>query len=1132
MEDRLSIDVSEALAAVARVDAALADVATNFQSALDAAVSSVGTVESTLDLSADTAAITSDVDAAIAAADDIVPVEADTTGVTGAVDAALAAADTNLEVDADVTAAREAINSLSGDTVEVDVQAVGAEDTSAAFDNVASSAHAAGDASGHAAEQFAIAGVAAKAAAGESGALSEGFHLLGSSGATAAAGIAAVAVVGHELISNALDARSAQERFNLVLGDSAEAVARINLGGLNTDLTELGLRLGTTGPSMENAAAKIFSLGTNSGKAAPEVAATTKEIISLAARAVALNPALGDVGAVAERALGGLARGGRFAANLGLSLTAADISARALADTGKAVAADLTLYEKAAAGAELATERLGTSLSTDINSGAENIKTQFASVKARFEEALETLGQPLLDPLLEATTKIMPTLADLAGAFAKLIEPALEVAAAFADSLGPALEVAAPLLDVIAAALGAVADVLGIIPGPLKTAAVLVLALSLAFDKLAASAAARSITAIGEAGFAGSLAKLGAILNPVTLAIAGSAAGIIAVQNATKSTDKAVNDYLQSWVKVLGQQTTIQAYEEQIAGVTDAANQYGEAANKLNNPEGRLFHSGELRSATEARIGLDSIRTSALSVVETAKELQTQFHLTDAAALALAAGGEEAVKAFEAQAEAADHVTAAMTPAQHATDEFWLAATSGAASATDIANQAQAAGVSFDDMATAVQKAREPVVKFAQDIEDALPGAAKALDDLGDNDGLTKFLKNQEQNLADSAAFVSNIQQLIDRGATALAGTFATLASQDPEKAAKLAAAAVKETTAALSADNLRQQNADVGRGLVDLAAQNIADELRGGKIELEFAKTQDAIGAAMLKIPGQVEPDARQSGEEIAGILVDGVLGGAGLGTLPQQAFGIGKDTAVGLSAGMQGNESEVVFASVQLAKTVTDAFRQTLGTHSPSTVFIEIGQDVAAGFFQGLADIAGAEKATKPLLDVVNKFHLNAADIANAAGSSIDEITNSLTKLGEAQDAAKSKKLTADDLLDVGAAVKALGGSKGVKELQAAIAQQVSAAFGGATTKEIEAIVSGLNTRAAVGRLTDIVGVTPTVPEPFKTNVVKGADNTTPLVGGDLVVNVQPPPDASASEIAGDVAVAAAWALNGVAP
>lgn len=1121
LEDRLSLDITEALSAVARIEDAFVSAGQAFQKSIEEALGSLNVQgDVVVPVEADATDVTGTIDEAVANADTQLELFADAEPITKSIDDAVDAADATVPVDADVSEAREAINALSGEDVEVGVNI----DTGQAEEALAglgtASTHA-GEGAEHASGQFQGLGVAAGLAAGEVGAAKEALHLAGAAGATAAAGIGAVVVVGKELFDAALDARSAQERFNLVLGEFGEEVEHIDVGGLNDELGEFATRLGATGREIENAASKIFQLGTANGTAGPKIAETTKQVIALAGRAVALNPALGNVGEVAERALTGLARGGRFAANLGLALTASEISARALVDTGKTLTSQLTIYDKAAAGAAIATERLGDSLGTDINAGAENVQIKLNSIKARFEEFLESAGQPILDPVIDSIERAEPVIEGLAQVFADILPPVVGIAGAFADSLVPALEGLQGPAELVGTVLNGASEALAAIPGPVKTVAAAIAVLTLGLQRFAPAAIEAGI-ASGSIG-SGFLAAASGLL-PLTGAIAGSVAVIGLVKNQVKSTDENVQAFLDSWIELLGRAPDIETFEEGLAGVAEQANKTGEAANEMDDAWNRVFNAGDLRAQREAATGLRSILDVATPVVDKAKELQHEFGLSSGAALQLALRGDEAIESFEAQAKSLEDLTTTEREAARATDEFWLAAQSGALTAADIQERAALLGTTFEDLAKEVSDARQPIIDFANEVIGGFIGVDTALSGLKENAGFHDFLAQMETDLANAAAFTGNLQTLIDRGATTLAQTIADIAKSDPAKAAAFAKQLVDESAQTLASDESRAKAAKAGEVWVAGATQNVADELSGG-LELAVKQAQDAASDKFLKMPGQLESSTTVAGQNIAADLVDSISDSPALAAFPDDMEEIGRQGIIGFKNGISGDELIAVkIAADNAVNVVLGAFRKGFKTGSPSKVMIEIGQDVARGFFDGLADLEGAAKAIDPVLDVVDKFHLNAAQIAGAAGSSIDEITKSLTDLGEAE-----KKITPDELLDIGKAVKAIGGTKGVKELQDALAKQVSAAFGGLGGKEISDIISALNTRAALQRTSDIFGVTPVIPEAGKTTVVKGQDATATNIE-NLNVTVTPPPEGTAAEIAGAIAVQTAWAIQGV--
>ena len=273
------------------------------------------------------------------------------------------------------------------------------------------------------------------------------------------------------LFAGALEAQGSLESFNLRVGEFADEVNSIDVGGLNEDLGDLAIRLGSSDEEARNAIASLFQVGEAAGLATPDILAMTDNVAALAARAVALNPELGSVGSVIEGLSGGLARGGRFLARYGLSLTAAEINARALNDTGKQTAAELSQVEKQAAGAAIATERLGSTLGDDVAAGADNAQIQLRSVQERLGEITETIGAPLVEPVISGFDSLTSAAEDLTPAMAELAAADVDVAVSLIDvatgsddasvslgSLGSVVGDATATLNGIDSVLEAIAD--------------------------------------------------------------------------------------------------------------------------------------------------------------------------------------------------------------------------------------------------------------------------------------------------------------------------------------------------------------------------------------------------------------------------------------------------------------------------------------------------------------------------------------------------------------------------------------------------------------------------------------------------------------------------------------------------
>ena len=348
----------------------------------------------------ETSGFESELAAAVGGTEAPVTVTADTSEAEGAI-ADVTGEDVEIGVDADTSAAIDAIESVPDGEVEVTANTEQAE---AALDQVSEKVQ-------ETTESTSALGDAATGALGSMGGLggaaggaASGLGLTAAAGAGAAAGLFTFA-------QGAIDAESAAQRFELVTGNLGPSLQTIDVGGLSGDIGDLALQLGSSDEAMLNATASFVTFAQSTGAADDEIAATSENINALALRAVALNPALGDAGAVAERMTNALARGGRATTQFGIGLTSAEINARAMADTGKASAAELTQFEKAAAGAAIAVERLGGSMGEDFAAGSQNARTEWNRMTESLGEASEQVGSTML-PAIENITEAVTEMAD------------------------------------------------------------------------------------------------------------------------------------------------------------------------------------------------------------------------------------------------------------------------------------------------------------------------------------------------------------------------------------------------------------------------------------------------------------------------------------------------------------------------------------------------------------------------------------------------------------------------------------------------------------------------------------------------------------------------------------------------
>lgn len=331
-----------------------------------------------------------------------VTIRPETSGFTAELVSALGNLDEqNITVTADTADAEAAIESVPDGEADVNVNTdqaeQGLDEVKEKIEETTNSTNTLGEAAQGALSGMGNLGGAAGGAA----------RALGSTavaGGAAAAGLFTFAQAG-------LEAAGAAERFDFIAGPMADSLQTIDVGGLNGDIGELALKLGSSDEAMLNATASFVTFAQSTGAADDEIVSASNNINALALRAVALNPGLGDAGAVADRLTNALARGGRATTQFGIGLTSAEINARAMADTGKENTNELTQFEKAAAGAEIAVERLGTSMGSDFAQGAQNAQTQWNRMTESLGEAKEAIGGQML-PAVENITEAVTELAD------------------------------------------------------------------------------------------------------------------------------------------------------------------------------------------------------------------------------------------------------------------------------------------------------------------------------------------------------------------------------------------------------------------------------------------------------------------------------------------------------------------------------------------------------------------------------------------------------------------------------------------------------------------------------------------------------------------------------------------------
>ncbi len=498
LEELLELDVSDALARIDDVESAMTAAAQAGQRALsDAFSSSLGDAEAAAALVGDALAeslrdgsttgldylqqqlsalpavdleVEADTSSAVDAIDGLdgttleVPVEADTTGVTDALSdleelAGVSAPDTIVvgvedsqvtEAITDVEALGDAADSAST-TVTIDAEVSGTGDVTAMGEEAAGTAGALG-------------GLNLVAAAGTKGmgGLNDAAGSLIPTWARYSAGAAGAAAGIGVLFNAGVSAEAGNRRLEASYGDLAGELQDITtvIADLPPDmrtLKDLTIATGSSGAGLKTAIANYADLGRQSHATNQEILDTGKQFGVLANYVAATRPELGTADQIAGRLSTTLARGGRFAAQMGLDIgNSGEIAARASEMYGLPIE-QLSIWQKSTAGLQIAYEQLGPSISTSLEKAVENPVVKLRSLERELKVTLAAAGQPLVQPLVDSLTALEPVLDGVAASFGNM-------AGAVLPSV---LAVAQPVLRL----LGGLADLFARIPGPVFTAA-------------------------------------------------------------------------------------------------------------------------------------------------------------------------------------------------------------------------------------------------------------------------------------------------------------------------------------------------------------------------------------------------------------------------------------------------------------------------------------------------------------------------------------------------------------------------------------------------------------------------------------------------------------------------------------
>jgi hypothetical protein len=371
--------------------------------------------------------------------------EPDTAPVTEAIATAMEAGASD-----GAAAIETAVAGIEPEPVEIPVEA----DTSEAEASIEALGDSAADASvsvGGLTDSTAGLSAASGLATGSAAGLGSAVEGMGGSVGIAAGAFVAGAGVIAAFFNEAVDAQGAAQRFAQTFGGLADSVENLRaIDGLNTNLSELAITLGSDDDALRNAAASAAIFQEASGRGSDDAARFAQQIAVLAARAVALNPGLGSVGDAAERLTAALASGReRALLPFQLGLSQAQIKAEALrlglADTAE----ELTRADIAFAGASIAAAKFGGTIEETITKGSENAVIQQRRLKQEILETFEALGAPLVAPIFDLLERGQPIVEAVGRVFVSLGRAALPTLIAALDSIVPLLDAFADVLETI-----------------------------------------------------------------------------------------------------------------------------------------------------------------------------------------------------------------------------------------------------------------------------------------------------------------------------------------------------------------------------------------------------------------------------------------------------------------------------------------------------------------------------------------------------------------------------------------------------------------------------------------------------------------------------------------------------------
>lgn len=1086
LEEELSLEITQALQSIQQIEDSLSEVADSFKTSVESALDNIS-VAPEIDLSVNTAAL-QDVENQLDNLKGDVELElGGEKAITDDVQKLFDDTDFVITPEVDTTALEGQLEEIQGAVQDSGVSELGdqAEETGGQLDGLSRSAFDVGS-------SLALVRTGSKLATRDGNALLGFLESSGGKATIAAGAFTAFAIAGKHLFEGAKDSESAAQRFNLIFGDIAESVNNIDVNGLDESITSLAQRLGQDDEAFINAAAKIGTIGKASGALPEQLDKTTEGIIALAARAAALDPTMKNAGAQTQRLLFALARGGPALARFGIDIPVKELRDFAT-EQGKNFT-QLSLFEKAGLGVDLAMQKLGGTLKDDINAGSQNITTQFRAIREEFNNTLEELGKPLLQPVLDTVRSAQPLLIELAEVFASILAAVLPLAAVLVESLAPAISAVGTALGPPLKLLSDLGELLAKVPKPILQVVAAVGAFAVVAPKLNAGFKALDLLAtragLATGGLSANFSKLVPLAGAVTVGIVGVSTVLDALH---KKEQAQVSNFIgEEKARLATHAVTVEQMSKDLEIIIAQEKDLRDTAKKNKSP----FDSDYRHTLRQGADGLHEISDQYAAQIQLAKENAAATGLNADMLLRMIVAGED-IGPVVAKAKIDQQIYNDALLGTESSMTKLIRSTEFGRDTTDEFNAViEETGIKAEDLQPQLDAAAEAVNNFLQTFITGVPTLNSALQGLDEKQsstvaGIEKGFKDQ---IEAAKKFQADLDVLAQAGATDALVFFSTAGPEQSgaalDELVKKGKDAVKEfegivddanaQSAALQArkDTLGRQ---VFTGQTAAQAQSKLDIEAKLHLNLDDFSQQEQDFIIRTTVAGQEAGDAQAAAQSEAyqktvtrsttaaefktanQIIVDaarevGVLAGIAMG-----------DGVVEGLSDPKGLEASVV----KLKNDLTNIMNKIFIIHSPSKVTEEIGKLVAEGFTVGFSSgqTQAVEAAAELTTSVVDQFHLGIKDITETGGSELDDFIDRLKKAGGEIKAVQEDPRVKNALEKQALSALKAGGLSAdqLKELVTKQNNEALKAFAatGLTSEQAQAIAAAQQAQAVVSRI-----------------------------------------------------------------